>query len=505
MADKTAAEKLQDFMNSGPQPDQFMRSRVIGKGKNSQVTKELDQQGYTAARQRFLSDNADIITSLKGAVEIENSNAAIGTQQSALDLNRQQVNQNYLNSPTHALYQQYGTEPAALVPGVAGTLFNRFVGTPKPGASIPRILAPYVAEGLATGGLGYFAKQRAESEEKTNPQDADVSRLWGNVGEGWGAGSVLGGIFKAAKGAPPANALTVAPTPEAIEEALKPQISAPLSPSAEKARNIAKVLGSTSDLSHEDALAYVEGKFAKNQVSPAQKTGIREILSEEMTSPQHTFKNAFKKIAPGLGPITMGALFGADAANNEAHAAGLEGAPAYGARGAGAVAGGAAGYGAYRGVNALLHAISEASPTAARVISYGGRALPVAGEGLMGYGALSGMQSGLERAMAPQSEEERQAEAGRRELGERLWAEQQRQAERDRMARSAQGAAWRDPEMRQAMMAGGVSPNALGSYGLVAEGNPVQNELAMTGPDARFYQALREFQEHFKQPQPGVR
>jgi hypothetical protein len=53
----------------------------------------------------------------------------------------------------------------------------------------------------------------------------------------------------------------------------------------------------------------------------------------------------------------------------------------------------------------------------------------------------------------------------------------------------------RQPEL-QAMVRSAV-PNSLSSYDIMAQGNPVQNELAMSGPDARFYKALREFQEHF--------
>jgi hypothetical protein len=130
-----------------------------------------------------------------------------GAGNSTLALQTGQANQDYLSGAggdtTHAWYQKYGNEPAAFVPGVVSTLLNRFAGgSPKPGASIPRIMAPYLAEGVTSGLVGYGAKERAEGER---PQDADSSKFWGNVGEGWGAGSILGGTFKAAKGAPPAG------------------------------------------------------------------------------------------------------------------------------------------------------------------------------------------------------------------------------------------------------------------------------------------------------------
>jgi hypothetical protein len=126
-----------------------------------------------------------------------------GAAETELTTNALGKNQRYLEGPTHDWYRKYGGEPAALIPGVVSTMFNRFADTPKPGASTARILTPYIAEGLATGLLGYGALKRAGEIEKTDPEGADVDRFWGNVGEGWGAGSVLGGIFKAAKGAPP--------------------------------------------------------------------------------------------------------------------------------------------------------------------------------------------------------------------------------------------------------------------------------------------------------------
>jgi hypothetical protein len=134
-----------------------------------------------------------------------------GAGKSTLSLEAGKTNQTYLNGPTHDWYQKYGTEPAALVPGVVSTMFNRFADSPKPGATVTRILAPYLAEGAGSGLLGYLAKNRADKQQETNPKDADVARLWGNVGEGWVLDLYLGGHLRLRKALRPpvATAATV--------------------------------------------------------------------------------------------------------------------------------------------------------------------------------------------------------------------------------------------------------------------------------------------------------
>jgi hypothetical protein len=67
------------------------------------------------------------------------------------------------------------------------------------------------------------------------------------------------------------------------------------------------------------------------------------------------------------------------------------------------------------------------------------------------------------------------------------------------IGRAIQEDAARRPEMSQAMVQRGIPPEALASYQLMGGGPAVQNELAMTGPDAAFFAALRDFQDHFSQ------
>jgi hypothetical protein len=194
MADKTAADRLQDLLDRAPKEQDYMKSRTVGSGKNVRTTQALDKPAFDAATQRFQDNYGSSIKALQVQLGHETTQSGLATEAAT-------QRADYLKGPMHAAFSDY-----AAVPPLAGTLGGYGLArltTPRalPGAS-PLSRAALMTGPLAEAALGPIVDAVAHRAQGDNPtaRGQDVTGAVGNFGLGESAGAVAGGLYQAMGG-----------------------------------------------------------------------------------------------------------------------------------------------------------------------------------------------------------------------------------------------------------------------------------------------------------------
>jgi hypothetical protein len=323
-----------DFAPSGTRPDYNKdyapnpNSPKYKRDKRGTLTTEgraLFQQDETEAKARHQADAKAYDDAVREATSRYNKAADAWDNSYGKGLAAQGTQSEeaakYLSGPEHRWYQD-NTQTRGLEALAGSTVANTLLGFVPGMRAYPGITrsgrallaTPYAAE------LGYNAwNAYDQNPDPKDPHSVDIANYNRALDAGWGAGSLFGGL-KSVTAYPggagtPKNALVAGPTPEVLQQAIDEALNrrsppsntpepAPLSEGGQKLVNGARLLGlETND--PKAARAHIENSLAEGRVSPADRIELRKALA--MTSPQHTFTNALKKITPALA-LTAGGL-----------------------------------------------------------------------------------------------------------------------------------------------------------------------------------------------------
>ena len=219
MADKTAADRLNELLDRAPKEADYTKPVTTGSGKRAVTKQILDRPAFDTASAKFQSNYGPVIKSLQDQVGLETTQLGEQTARQGLDTEAAKIRAKYLQSPTHAAFSDY-----AAAPPMAGTLGGYGLArltTPRalPGAS-PQSRAALMVGPLAEAALGPVVDAIAHRAQGDNPTERgkDVTGAVGNFGLGESAGASPDEAEAAPAGPRPSE---IGPLPSRTEMAMQ--------------------------------------------------------------------------------------------------------------------------------------------------------------------------------------------------------------------------------------------------------------------------------------------
>lgn len=218
------AERLEKLEASRPKPPKasdFTKRTRAGIVTDTKAF-ERASEDYKTELSEWKTSHEPLLKQLRTEAKIEEGKASEG--------------ESYRQSERHKLMEGISGAPTQFGAGVGATLLNRFLPGVK-GGTIAQRFAPYIAEGLATGYLGYTGGEQAKTEEDAKTRD--IGRLIGDTGMGWAGGSVLGGTYRAVTSEAAPKVEETAQSVKAAEATAKARHSAALAAAKREAQLVA--------------------------------------------------------------------------------------------------------------------------------------------------------------------------------------------------------------------------------------------------------------------------